>query len=132
MKNNQMIITVVVIVAVGIAGFFGGMKYQESKNPPRNSNRQLQGNRQGASGAIIGQIFSIDDNKSITVKMQDGSSKIVLLSNSVTVSKTDAVSRDDLKVGVSVGVFGTNNPDGSVTASNIQLNPMFRMGRGAK
>jgi hypothetical protein len=63
----------------------------------------------------------------MTVKIADGSSKIVLLGASVTVSKTSDGSKDDLKTGAKVGVFGTDNSDGSVTAQNIQLNPTFRL-----
>lgn len=137
MKNNQMMISVVLIIAALVAGFFGGMKYQETKSPISNPNRQFQGGRQGGQNGqgrftggrpVVGEIISKDD-KSITVKMQDGSSKIVLLSGSVTVTKTDSASLDDLKTGITVGVFGTENSDGSVTAQNIQLNPMFRMGQ---
>lgn len=140
MKNNQMIMVIVLAIIVGAAGFFGGMKYQETKSPGVNPNRQFQAGRQGGQNGqsrftggrpIMGEIISSDD-KSITVKLQDGSSKIVLLPDSVTVSKTDTASKADLKVGVKVGVFGMENSDKSVTAQNVQLNPMFRAGQGAQ
>jgi hypothetical protein len=54
---------------------------------------------------VIGQILSIDD-KTMTVKMMDGSSKIVILPDNVTISKTDSGSKADLKVGENIGVFG--------------------------
>ncbi len=131
-----MIITSVLIMAVGGGGFFGGMQYQKSQISARGDGQFA--NRGAGNGAqrngttngrpIQGEIISLDD-KSITVKIQDGSSKIVILPDSVTVTKTDTATKADLKAGITVGVFGTSNSDGSVTAKNIQLNPMFRMGQ---
>lgn len=137
LKREQLIIFVVLLVLVGAGAFYGGLKYQSGKDATAASNRFDAGARNGQGGAnrgangagrpVVGEITSVDD-KSITVKGQDGSSKVVLLGGSVTVSKTDTASRDDLKTGVTVGVFGTTNADGSVSAQNIQLNPMFRFG----
>lgn len=118
---------------VGGGGFFAGMKYQESKSP-RFGNlhgdmvRQFGQRDAGLQGfrPVNGEIISFDD-KSITVKLQDGSSKIVLLTETTTISKTaDATKIDDLKVGEKVAAFGTENSDGSVTAQSIQLNPILR------
>ncbi len=137
MKAQQTIITLIIAVAVGAGAFFGGMKYQQAKAPSMGINRQNvnaqnrfggasgQG-RQGAGRPIIGDIISTDTN-SITIKLADGGSKIILLGSSVTISKTSDGSKDDLKTGTKVGVFGTENSDGSLSAQNIQLNPMFRL-----
>jgi hypothetical protein len=140
MKNN-LIITVVLVLIVGAGAFFGGMKYQQSKS---DANRQAFNgtggygagnggqarNRTTGNRQVIGDVISQDD-KSITVKLQDGSSKIVLISTNTTVNKASEGSTSDLKVGERVGVFGSDNSDGSVTAQNIQLNPMFRGGPGS-
>lgn len=132
-----MIITAVIVVVVAAAAFFGGMQYQKSKVPVVGSgqfaNRQGGQGRQGAGGQggqngfrpTVGEIIASDE-KSITVKLTDGSSKIVLLGSNLTVSKTADGSKGDLTVGTKVGVFGTNNSDGTVTAQNVQINPMFR------
>lgn len=135
MKNINMIAVVLLIAGLG-AGFFAGMKYQQSQNSSFVNFRQGQFDRQNRNmmgrGAIMGQIISQDD-KSITVKLQDNSSKIVLLSASATISKTDVGSKTDLKTGANVAVFGITNSDGSVTAQNVQLNPMFRaVGQGTQ
>lgn len=128
MKNN-FVITIIVAIVVGAGAFFGGMKYQQSKVQTTSSaNGQFgqRGNR-NANGARAtqGQIISADAN-SITVKLQDGSSKIVIYSDTTQISKSDKATKDDLKTGENVAVFGTTNSDGSVTAQTIQLNPMFR------
>jgi hypothetical protein len=139
LKNQNVIIPVVVAVLVGAAAFFGGMQYQKSQAQTNGqfSRNGGQGFRMGMGagmgrfgngmgGAVIGQIIGSDD-KSITVKLQDGSSKIVLLTDSTMISKTQTTSKSDLTQGANVAVFGSPNSDGSVTAQNVQLNPMFRM-----
>lgn len=140
MKNNQTLMMVVIgLVAVAL-GFVGGMEYQKSQRLSiGNANGQLGMMRQGGNGMfrggangarpVMGQIISQDD-KSVTVKMQDGSTKIVLLSSSTTINKAAAGTTADLKSGTMIAVFGTTNSDGSVTASSIQLNPQMRMQGG--
>lgn len=130
------IVTVVLVLVVGAGGFYAGMKYQEGKRPVFS--RQFgdgQGSRGGGqlqSGTnrmgfrpVTGEIISSDD-KSITVKLTDGSSKIVLLSEKTEINKADKANAVDLKVGEKVAVFGSDNSDGSITAANIQLNPIPR------
>lgn len=136
MKKST-IITIVLVVLVAVAAFFGGMKYQQSKSPfanrqTGNFQRNITGNGQLRNGnggqnfrPVAGEITAMDD-KSITVKSQDGSSKIVILSQSTSINKTDTAAKTDLQVGSTVSVFGTANSDGSITAQNVQLNPLIR------
>lgn len=139
MKNTYFIITVLLVLVVAGASFFAGMKYQQVQ---RSSFARQLGNGQGglrSGGAfagmgnraglrpVNGQIIGSDD-KSITVKMVDGSSRIVLFSDKTTINKAAEATRDDLKVGETVAVFGQENTDGSVTAQSIQINPQFREG----
>ncbi len=130
----MIIVVVIVALVVGVGAFYGGMKYQMSKTPARGqaqgANRQGSPNGQGrfaGGGRVMGEIINQDD-KSITVKMMDGSSKIVLVSDSTAINKSADAAKSDLKTGERVAVFGMQNSDGSVTAQNIQLNPMFRGG----
>lgn len=139
MKNqNTLIITILLVVLVGGGAFFAGMKFQQSKGR-QFANGQLggritgQGQAQGGNRTgfrpVNGDIISTDD-KSITVKMTDGSSKIVLVSQTTVINKASSATKEDLKVGEKVAVFGQSNTDGSVTAQNIQLNPVLRGGNG--
>lgn len=135
MKNNTIILILVAIVFGG-GGFFVGMKYQQSQRTSFmrqfNDGQVGQGrqfgqgqNRMAGFRPVAGEIISSDSN-SITVKSQDGSSKIVLLNDKTTINKAEKGSKEDLKTGVEVAVFGSENSDGSVTAQSVQLNPMFR------
>ena len=136
----SLLFTVISVVIVGVLSFFGGMKFQESKFP--GSSRPFTGrfgdgnatgsqqNRGRPGGQVTGEVISNDD-KSITVRLQDGSSKIVLFSGSTSINKSAQGSTGDLKVGEQVAVFGSNNTDGTVTAQNIQLNPIFRRPTGS-
>lgn len=139
MKNNNVLNILIVAILAGAVGFLSGMKYQLSKQPAFNrqfwggqgmrsgqgqGNAGLPGDRRGFR-PVNGEIISADE-KSITVKLQDGSSKIVLFSDKTEINKAASGAKEDLKVGEKVAVFGTENTDGSVTSQNIQLNPMFR------
>lgn len=136
---NPLITTVVVAVVVAGVAFFGGMKYQQSKLPTgrfgANGQQVFNQNRgggmmnRGGFRPITGQVISIDD-KSMTVKLADGSSKIVLLSETTTYSKSNTGSKTDVSSGTTVAAFGTENSDGSLTAQNVQLNPVNQTNSG--
>jgi len=130
--KNIYIVAAIIVVIVGAGAFFAGMKYQQSKQPAflrEFAGRQGQGTGTGGNRVgfrpVNGEIISSDD-KSITVKLQDDSSKIVLLSDNTEINKAAEATKEDLKVGEKVAVFGQENSDGTVTAQNIQLNPQFR------
>ena len=132
-KNNSILMIIgIAIVALGV-GFFGGMKYQQSQR--QSFSRQFGMNQQqgtrGGNGSVRGgfrpvngEILSTDAN-SITVKLPDGSSKIVLLSDKTEINKASVATVTDLTAGEKVSVFGTENTDGSVSATSVQLNPLF-------
>jgi hypothetical protein len=134
-ENKNILITILLIVIFAAAGFFGGTKYQQSKTLSQRGQfgdrMQAVGNNSQANrarlggGQIIGDISAQDQN-SITVKLTDGSSKIILLSDKTSINKASQGLMADLKVGEKVAVFGTTNTDGSITAQNIQLNPIVR------
>lgn len=140
MKNTKVIVPII-LVLVGLgAGFFGGYQYRNYvlRRGFTSGNGNFQrftaggtrgtganGTRTGSfGGAVNGSILSIDAN-SMTVKLADGSTKIVLFSGSTTYSNTVAAQNSDLKVGSTVLVMGAANSDGSVTATNVQINPQF-------
>lgn len=143
MKQNKLITIYVIACVVVVGSFYGGMKYDQSKNTgaagvgARFSNlssadRQArmqqfgaggQGGQKGAQragGAVSGEILSKDD-KSITIKLQDGGSKIILFSDSTQIMKSLAGTAEDINVGGNIMVNGSANPDGSITANMIQL-----------
>lgn len=142
MKDSKNVLLVVLgAILIGGAGFYGGMSYQRTKlaklgpmgNFPGRPGDQMMrgdgakvptamGNRGAGFRPIVGEILSKDD-KSITVKLTDGSSKIVLLAQTTNINKAEKVEASALAVGESVRVFGTTNQDGSVTAQDVQLNP---------
>jgi hypothetical protein len=95
----------------GVGGLFGG------RGGP-NGTGGTGANRAGGfvSGSIIAQ-----DSNSITVKLADGSTKIVLYSASTTINVAQQGSASDLAVGKDVTITGTANSDGSVTATRIQM-----------
>jgi len=146
MSKQIVLVTAVIILAVAGGSFYGGMKYAQSKNPsaadragfanlsPEERQARLQqfgqlgggqrGARNGGGGGLItvGEIITKDD-KSITVKLRDGGSKIVFFTVSTPVMKSTSGSPQDLAIGEQVTVTGTANQDGSLSAQSIQLRP---------
>jgi len=127
----------VLLVAVLIGGtaFYGGMKYNQSKTASDKQQRFQQtganisggfrGGRSGMMGDFVsGEIISKDD-KSITVKMRDGGSKIVFLSNTTEIGKFVNGNLADLLVGKNVTINGKANQDGSITAQSVQIRSNF-------
>jgi len=140
---------IIVAVVVGVGAFYGGMKYQASKAPagltgtnfqnlqnlsPEERQARLQQFGAGMNGArgtrtnggfVRGEIISKDD-KSITVKLPDGGSKIVFYSDSTQVGEFTRGTPKDLEIGKTVMVNGATNSDGSVSAQSIQIWPKLQ------
>lgn len=138
MKQNIIAVILVAAVVCGAGGFFIGTKYQQNKRGqfisqmgnggrPGNMMNAPGGNGQrGGFRPVSGEVIK-NDNTSVTVKLTDGSSKIILLSGSTQINKAQTGSPADLTEGTFIAVFGSENTDGSVTAQNVQINPV-RMG----
>lgn len=155
-KPTIIIIAIAVVCAAG--GFVGGMQYQQSKgstvgpggagfgnfqNLTQEQRDQMRqqfaggngvlftgGGRNGRSsggGFVSGEVLSKDEN-GITLKTQDGGSRIVFLSSSTEVSKFDKGSSADVIVGEKVVVSGIANSDGTLTAQSIQIRPSLLVG----
>lgn len=123
--KKTIIVAGLVVILVGGASFWAGMTYQKNRQQAtfsRQFGARLGSGANRGNARLMGDIIKSDE-KSITVKLQDGSSKIVLFSDKTMINKATGGTKDDLKVGERVVTFGTDNPDGSVTATNIQLNP---------
>lgn len=138
MKKNYIVIGLILVVILAVS-FMSGIKFQQSKNTTSfqdggTSNRLFQGGqRQGGQvtqrqgfRSNVGEILSIDE-ETITIKMNDGSTKLILTPKNVTISKYENVDKTELKVGERIAVMGSENSDGSVTASNVQINPFQRV-----
>lgn len=137
--KKQLSVTTVILITIIVAalGFFGGMQYTKMQRGAGRFGAQgfgqggpggggkFFGNGNGGNRPVMGQVSSIDQ-KTITVKMPDGSSKIIILSSSTAINKQATGTKDDIKTGENILVIGTSNSDGSVTATNIQLHPMMR------
>lgn len=128
-KNNKKISLVIAGILVLATIFYGGMIYGESKTPAKSrgslafSQNNIGGRRGGGLGGLtMGEIISKDD-KSITVKLTAGGSKIVFFGTNMAVTKTVPGSAGDLTVGAQVSVNGDTNPDGSITAQSVQIRP---------
>lgn len=144
MNNNKKTLYIVGAVIVAIALFFAGVQTGKAMafkgrggmmggQFTRGQMGQFGGqagagqNRFGGArgingGFIMGEVLS-KDATGITVKLQDGGSRVVITSTSTAVMKSTTGTMNDVVVGNSVTVMGSQNADGSVTAQSIQIRP---------
>jgi len=135
-KEISLVLAIAIMIVIGGGAFYGGLSYQKAQSAKQRSGfagragqfgDQAPGNRIGAARGgtqpVSGEILSIND-KSITVKMRDGSSKIVLIGDSTLINKSTQGNKVDLANNQNVMVVGTTNSDGSVTATNINIQPI--------
>lgn len=137
MKSHTIQLPVLIIVGLLIAGgsFYGGMLYGKSTSKassdfasmrnqtgsmPIGSARRIGAN--GSGGMVTGEVLSKSDT-GFTIKLRDGGSKIVLVSDSTTIGKMAEGTAEDLTEGTGIVVTGTTNSDGSITASTVQIRP---------
>lgn len=136
--KNTLVITIIVAILVGALGFYGGIQYQKSRRGsfgpgqfPNASGRPA--GMEGGNGAfqggrpVSGEITSLDE-ETMTVKTEDGSSKIIIYSDSTQVNKTSEASKSDLQVGEEVTVIGSESSEGTITAQSISIgSQMFQV-----
>ncbi|MFH0854432.1 MAG: hypothetical protein V1891_02990 [bacterium] len=136
MTKKFILIAIGAVIIVGAASFYGGMTYgkynksfQANMSQRTNSNfqqfRQGMGNRAG-EGLVNGEIIKKDD-ESITVKLRDGGSKIIYISNKTGIMKSVDGVKDDLEIGENAMVNGKVNSDGSIAAETIQLRKNIKL-----
>lgn len=100
----------------------GGMMQVNSNIRGQNTNSAGQGTM-GRGGALTGEV-SAKDGKTLTLKLTDGSSRIVILSDTTTYRAAVESSLDKVEVGTNVAAFGTISTDGSTVATSIEINPL--------
>lgn len=136
---KKIIPIIILIVITGGVAFYGGIKYgqrreffqrflrQDFQNlSPEQRQQFFQENIRGGFQRRVGPNFLsgeviAKDTQSLTLKMPDGSTKIVFFSDSTKVSKIIDGSISDIEIGKKISVVGQQNPDGSYTAKIIQL-----------
>ncbi len=133
MKKIITYVVIAVVVAGGV-GFFAGMRVGSASGANKGlafQNGSATFMRNGRSGGMqgngsfagtAGNVIAKDD-KSITVQMPNGSTKLVFYSTSTKVMKSVDGNSSDLSNGENVLVTGTPNQDGSITGDTIQISP---------
>ncbi|MFA6099368.1 MAG: hypothetical protein WC750_00640 [Patescibacteria group bacterium] len=133
MKNSSIIaIAIVCLLLGGAAGYLVTTTFLKPGGNIRSFNGANLGNGQGRTGAranggmIAGELLKKDDG-SLSIKLRDGSSKLVLTTSSTETLTMATGTLASLKVGENVIVNGTQNADGSLTANTVQTNPTGAM-----
>ncbi len=139
MNKNKITAVLIIVIIVAIASFYGGTKYSGGKTAgmasprgqfARNGFGTTTGRGGGAGGGFVSGSILSKDAASLTIGLQGGGSKIVLLATSTLVTKTTTGSTNDLTAGTEVTAIGSSNSDGSITAESVQIRPVGMNSRG--
>ena len=120
-EKKTLAIVIIIIIAAG-AVFYAGAKYEKHKLSALGllSGSKSSSKKATAGNSIKGTVTATDD-KSVTIKMADGTDKTIEFSSGMTFGNNAAGSASDLFVGELVVIAGENNPDGSFAATNIRI-----------
>lgn len=135
--KKEMVYSMIVGVICGVVGFGGGYTVGK-KTVPAGGPGQFAGMRNGTgqngqprmfakgNNLITGEVVSVDAT-SLTVKLRDGSSKVILMSEKTSVGKAVEGKKEDIIKGAQVMVGGESNSDGSLTATSVQIRPQTEL-----
>ncbi|MFH2232592.1 MAG: hypothetical protein ABII13_05505 [Patescibacteria group bacterium] len=142
-KSKLTVPIIIAVLLVGGGAFYSGMQYSKSQSgtftPPQMGQTRGEGRSmfvgapgaaqaRNAGGMATGEIVAKDAD-SLTLKLNDGGSKIIFHSSSTTITKMATISIDEISEGTNVMITGTANQDGSVTANSIQIRSADEMRR---
>ncbi len=126
--NKKTLVSAGLIVVIALGMFYIGAEYEKGKLSKLNSTCSLGKAKKSSkkhsvvtpsANAISGTITAKDD-KTVTLKMADGTTKIVDYTAATTVGKNAKSTIADLVIGEEVTVSGQPNADGTFAADNIQ------------
>lgn len=136
MNKKQIVISLSIAICTLFIGFATGSFYQARKTRGFNSgnfqkrfengktmmqeNGQPGGNRAIGMKPVIGEVLSFEGDI-LTVKLSNGESKMVLLTEKTAIGKSSVAKKEDIKIGEKLTVIGTDNADGTTTATDIRL-----------
>lgn len=116
------ILFLIILILVATAAFYGGMKYQQSKMPQRIFFQRGGQTIQAREGMFYGEVISKDE-KNLTLKLPDGSTRIVFLSEQTEFLKTTEGDLNDIEVGKQIMIIGNQTIEGAFVAEQIHLSP---------
>lgn len=116
------ILFLIILILVATAAFYGGMKYQQNKTPQRTFFQREGQTTQMRERMLSGEVISKDE-KSLTLKLPDGSTRIVFLSEKTEFLKMTEGNLSDIEVGKQIMIIGNQTTEGAFVAEQIQLSP---------
>lgn len=124
-KTTIAVTAIICLLIGGAAGYYGRSLIRQNRGfGPTGTRGMLLGQnaRMLGSGRVTGQVQSIADGR-LTIQTPNNNSQIVLVNGSTSYQKMTAGSAGDVTTGTQVLVLGQQNPDGSTTATSIQIIP---------
>lgn len=137
MKKNILLVLIATVFII-CSSFYAGVRYEknvkipfesrltaglsnirnQSVSAPRALGNRFQRDAEG--GNISGKVVS-NENNTVTVQLQNGGTKLVIVPLSAVVTKSNVVKISDITNDQYVMVSGKINTDGSITAQSIQI-----------
>lgn len=129
-KGLVILVAVICLVLGGAIGYYGSRSVNGTQRPtglreggPANfQGRQSPNGQNIVGGRVMGQVQSVAEGR-LTVQSPDNNSRIVLFGDNTSYQVVTGGSINDVAVGKQVVVTGQTNPDGSTTATVIQVVP---------